>query len=253
MVDEYSHNVFGFLINHRHWDLPPIEIAARVREYIEDLHPSTATFKKMEMFDEDDPDYSNMTEVYNSCYKLVGAWPMPKEYDLDNVWVNPEYNHAWMYAQVSTTCPSCGNTFTLHEPADSQATVPHDADNYHEDSCPVEYHFEVKRDLHSQRRHIINDSLWFGHTGQRVSNRIGLKGTSFTSESRQHCIDKNERLERYRERRAFTAAYLYPETHVGTLSTVFEVSRNHLRKEINKRTPWKASELTKIEEHHELQ
>lgn len=241
-------DVFNFIVENRHREPSPIDWAIQAREYIESQPDTTATFRTVDVFD-DDYLSGNTGGLYEGILYLNGAWPLPDFFGgRRDKWVNPNYLHAWKYPLASVECNYCGNMFVVLMRDQRENEYPISGENEHE-GCPLEYRAEVKMKMHRQRREIMRSALYFGVRGKALSNRLGLKNSSVGAEYERYAIDREEILEEFMDRRAHTAKYVYPEEGVEKVAKAFGLSKDHLRKDMNNRLDVSAKELSEMDEY----
>lgn len=202
-----------------------------LREYIEDLPPTAATFRPIDAVEERDSEYTHVAPEY---VELVGGWPLPDIYERSGTkrYVNPNYEHAHRYSDVIVEC-ACGAVMNVsYDNDDTSLDVEHD----HADDCKRYHRLEARAQLLREReKTLLRCVAEFGWTTREFSSRMGVERHTCW----QHFGYNIDELRKpYQQRIGNTYALLTnrPDVSPEIMTDIYGLSRQTLRKYARTRT-----------------
>ena len=148
-----------------------VEDALVIREYVDSLPETAATFGLRRVNDELSVKHDL---VPDGVVKLTGAWPrpdvLPGSAQGMSKWVNPNYIHSQHYSDTVAMC-DCGIPVLREYFGDKEKQPAHHQD--HKDDCNKIYRKRARLELLENRKEIIKDVYYHGHSLRGNKNRLG--------------------------------------------------------------------------------
>jgi len=148
-----------------------LDDALLIREYVEDLPKTAATFGLGAIEDELSFRRDNLP---HSVVKLTGAWLKPDELPGSNQgaskWVNPNYMHAQHYSDAVAMC-ECGVPILREYFGEDERQPAHHQE--HNDNCCKIYRQRSRLQLMENKRDIVKDGVYHGHAMYKLNKRLG--------------------------------------------------------------------------------
>ncbi len=187
-----------------------------IREYIEDLPKTAATFAVA--------DIDTFTrDVQDEHLEFVGSWRVPDSYSMKSStsrrrYVNPNYAHVHTYTDAIVKC-ECGAEFTMnYEKENSNLRVEHE----HEDDCMPYYRLEARAAMSRYRHEMLTRLSALGWRGKDIVKRLGMSKSAVGNLCRQFGTDMEELRDVYRKEAGNTYAHLV-RTHNVSPTLVSEI------------------------------
>lgn len=225
-----------FLLNHEGSLSSAAEEIPHIRNHIENLPKTTATFRAPDA--KDNPQAGTEPIHFEFCK----AWPMPEDYGPTGRrkrYVNPKYAHAHRYSDLQVEC-RCGARFVRNY-EDEQS--PLDAKSAHADSCLPHWRLRARADMSEQRWRMIQRLSWLGWKGIDMGHRFGVTENHVGSYVRDYHFTLREAFETYRETAARTCAYLITHDDAGLeeLADIYGHHTKSIRDWMKQHTAYEAS------------
>lgn len=188
----------------RHSDNDPVPYALEIRESIDSMHETKATFTVGEIT-EHTGWYSGTSQ--KNLVRITGAWPTPDFYiggSGSQRWVNPGYANAKKYPAISAEC-ECGTQ--LQSTKDTAKPTHLKRDINHADDCLPQWRLRARARLFESRKEFGLRYLRLGFTARQISPMIGISPDD-TRWYRKLGIEIKRERARARQRSANTAAAL---------------------------------------------
>jgi len=228
------------------WLLGHVEDALLVREYVENLPKTAATFGLGPIEDELSFRRGNLP---NGIVKLTGAWLKPDELTGCNrgasKWVNPNFVHAQHYSDAVTIC-ECGVPILREFFGDKEKQPAHHQD--HNDNCCKIYRQRSRVQLMENKREIVKDAAYHGHALIQMNERLGYSDNYHfkTDRAAELGIDAHKLRQDARAKIARTILVLSRDHSSRTIGKLYGIGKSAtnriLKRETvgNGRTLWKA-------------
>jgi hypothetical protein len=210
----------------------PAEVQIEVRDFIEDLPDTKATFARSEPV-EDHPDLT-YHGVRDEHMLHVGSWPVP---DLDSQnrdrWVNPNHPNAIRFTDAVVVC-DCGTRMTRMSTA-GHAVFDDDFD--HAEDCTQQQKYQAKADLCMKRAEIMHQTARMGNPISGNYERLGLANTPHGGMYKPLGVDANALKKEYHERRLNTVLRLLDEMPTKRVARVYGVTPSYIATMVGSETP----------------
>lgn len=219
-----------FLLSQPGWKKDPVHLIVDAREEVDSLRDTTATFKLKEVMPEE-----LIGDAGEEVMAALGTWEMPKVYGNPKQGVircvNPNYIHSFRFPDCLTRC-ECGNIQTHPQPKDTEVDPPIDGANVHGD-CKPYHRMEARAKLMRQREETILDAIRRGVERDKISRRIGFKGTHVSHVAERLEIDLHAEREKFLRKRGETMTELAKMGYkTTTIAQAYGLSRGHASKQI---------------------
>lgn len=174
---------------------------ATVREYIEDLPPTAATFRLT--------DADVQGQFFDDIHvEFLKSWAVHDMYATSGQrgarYVNPNYVHAHTYSDIVAEC-DCGAKFTRnYEDGENALQNPHE----HTDACMPFDRLRARAEMQERRYHAIRRLGWLGWKGSDMAQRFGSKSDYMGALARDFGLRLRDCYDRYRETAARTYKHL---------------------------------------------
>jgi hypothetical protein len=215
----------------------PAEIVIELRDRVDDLRDTRATFKLTPLLDDSEITHH---EVIDHYLYLLGSWKSPHS-EKATRWVNPSYPHRARHSDVLTRC-ECGALMARQREVYHE--TPHDSDNDHADDCTRPARLRARADLCEKRATAIRQCLSHGVFGDDIAARVGLK--SIGSADDDLGVETEEMKEFYFQARANTLVHLLTQFSAPDAGRVYGISNSTVRAVVAKQTGYDVSDLTAI-------
>ena len=148
------------------------EMAVRIREYIDGLSSTTASFSTRHI------DTIDHTAGINPLViELAKAWPMNDHYSNKyNRYVNPNYRHTDYYCDIVVEC-ECGARMVSAYDKGQRIQDEHD----HNPGCMPYMRLEARAKIQRQRHQLTEHCARLGWKGEDIAKRVGMSRNSITS------------------------------------------------------------------------
>lgn len=197
----------------------------RIREYIESLPETTATFKLS-----DAGEFAAHT-VTEQMIEFLKAWPLADYHAQSNHggrhFVNPDYIHAHTYTDLIVEC-ECGATFTRNYEADDSRL--RDEDN-HADHCMPYQRLRCRARMSELRWNEMNRLTRLGWNSSDLAARFGTHQSYAGQLTKTYNTSVSALRDSYRRRAGNTYHYLVHE--VGESSKEVADIYGHARDSLN--------------------
>lgn len=177
----------------------------KVREYINEMPPTAATFRLTEVDDV-------QGQFFESVHlEFLKSWPVHEMYHTSEQtgarYVNPNYVHAHTYTDVVVEC-ACGAQFTRnYEDGENALQQEHE----HHDDCLPFHRLRARAEMLERRYSHIRRLGWLGWKGSDMAPRLGSTSDFMGALARDLDIGLREAYDAYRETTAHTYKYLVIE------------------------------------------
>jgi len=211
-----------------------IEDALTIREHIESLPDTSATFRLKNIRDGLNKQHAH---IQSGVMKLMGSWEVPKELSNNDgrVFVNPSYQHSQHYSDALVTC-ECGIPVLRESFGPDEKQPAHHQE--HKDDCTKINRLDAQKRLLENRRDIIRDGYNHNQSLNSMAQRLGYSSERPLSKGNVRDlgvdIDRLKRLKR--EKLARTLMVLSREYGPSTLGELFDVDRRTISQMLNKET-----------------
>lgn len=235
-----DHQTHSFLLPRPERQAPhPVIVMGYLRDYIESLPSTSATFKKDDAVEAHDVHHQAISDA---MMHMVGSWKVPKVSSQNRKWVNPAYSHRERLSDVLVNC-ECGALMArtkevYHDHA-------HDSDNDHTDDCKVYWRLRARADLCEKRERALREGLLAGHSARSMAARLGVKD-SIGHVAKALGVDVRTLKDEYAERRAKTIAILLTEFTQKEVGRAYGISDSTVREIIATDTPYSTKGLRDI-------
>ncbi|SIS00007.1 hypothetical protein SAMN05421858_5087 [Haladaptatus litoreus] len=168
-----------FLIPDPDYGFDPIEKMIEFRETIAEFPQTKATFKQKHIRGDGSVNIPN----YFWCRAVIFARSWRVSDTFTNVtggatkYVNPNYPHRRRYADTAVLC-DCGEIITKFDQKNPETKAWEIISNSHTDECRKEWEIQSRATLWKNRRQIINQGAWFGHSFREMTNRMDMSEIS---------------------------------------------------------------------------
>lgn len=223
-------------------DADRIEAMCRLREYVGNLSPLTATFRWS--------DVTEGTDMRTNWFKremswLVGSWEVPDFYAKGGErgirWVNPNYKDRSMYSDVVSKC-ECGTMVTKVQNVGGNSKF--DDPNRHTDECKIEWRIRAVARLMEARRFALVTSALLGITARSIYDRLHTQRHDVSHMVNTLGIDyKGIREIGYEKRRNTIKRIIREGYDVSHAARIYGISEGRIRGIIANETDYKIGEL----------
>ena len=207
-----------------------VQEALTVREFIENLPDTAATFKPTDI------DISIDVQRRNHLLKLAGAWPAPETVTNSSTpkWINPNATDAIRYSDAVTKC-ACGVPMLYQKFSEGEQQPTHHQE--HKSNCLKPDRLEARARILRNRREIILEAYNYGHAPNTWRDRLGVKSRVVGGSMwRELNIDGTQKGHEMRERMAKTAIVLSREYSPKTIGRLFGQSADMIKQLLRKET-----------------
>lgn len=199
-----------------------LEILIKLREYMEDLPPTKATFEMSDALDNGEW----QAVLDDRMLYLVGTWRVP---DLikgtsSPLLVNPHSEHAHYYSDAVVEC-GCGAVVVRENFSENQPQ-PLQEQSHTEDCHKINRH-EMRLELLKNRRDIIEEMIGAGLSFRQMAPRLGYKGSKdvVPTVARNCGLDPHELQYEARRRMIRTFMVLAREYSPETIGKLYDLNR----------------------------
>lgn len=207
----------------------PIEIQIALREYVEDLPKTKATFTKKEALDGTDLTYHG---IHDKMLHHVGSWLAPVDGNNER-WVNPNYEHRHKYTDLLVECECGAKMARLQD--DEHVSI--DGSHGHTDDCTQQMKYRTKAKLCEKRADIIREIRLSGHSPSKMEKRLNLSGgLGYLYDNLG--VDVGELQDEYTEARRNTILHLLKNHDTQTVARAYGISPQRLRGIVSEDSPY---------------
>lgn len=184
-----------FLIKRPQADIDPVEKVLKLRDFIEDIPKSRATFRGGDVFMP-----SVASHIGSDIYNFLGSWELPDYYLTGETatgglqWVNPNYYHRRQYSDVAVRC-KCGAILIREENVQGESVV--EGEHEHTDDCLKQWRLRARARLSERRAEIINHMTSMGHERIDTGKRMGITGNAVSTIAKRVGADIENSEKRY--------------------------------------------------------
>lgn len=242
MVDADA-DVHRFLIPE---ETDPVAATIRVREFLDDLPPTRASFSVKDLYEDTDEDPMNSRWFKADILRLCGSWRLPDYYPNSPGngyrWVNPNYAHRERFSDVAAQC-ECGTV--IQQMPNGSPTAQFMDEEGHAEDCRVEWRAHAVGDLYEARREVLRRNALLGLSSRAQHDRFHVDSPRKVVYAAQTLdIDVRSLKDRGMEKRLNTMIELirrgYPTKEVGA---VYDIQQNTVRSLIAQRHDETISEI----------
>lgn len=212
-----------FLINQDNQLTKSARTVIAIREHIEQLPKTAATFKMRDL----DAGVSSIKPI---IVEFAGAWPEPDVFSgkkTGTKYINPNYMHARQYSDSLARC-KCGAVFTKGYDINADTGISQE----HGDDCLPYHRLRARADVLERRHKLIEHCTRLGWQGELLAKRLGITRNSVGGLARDVGVALNDRRDVYRTEAAETYIALVEEgdQDPNTVAKVYDHARNTLRR-----------------------
>ena len=232
---DFDYEMHTFLLDANGTLHEPSKRLPNIREYIEELPETAATFRLKQVDGIYQPNFDDVHLEF--CH----AWPVHEIYAPENerVYVNPNYIHAHTYTDLVAEC-QCGTTFTRNYEDDHNSL--RDEHN-HSDDCLPHWRLKARAAMTEQRYNLMHRLGKLGWKGADMAPRLGAHTRAMGPYAEQFNTSIGDVYAEYRRIAANTYRYLVHEADESSteVANVYGHARTTLTRWANE---WAEVELS---------
>jgi len=218
-----------------------VDDAVRLREYVEDLPETAATFQLRSV------DGIEPQGIHRGLVMLTGAWKAPTiiTNNRERSWVNPNYKHAHHYSDAAVRC-ECGIPVVRQCFSENEKQPAHHQE--HKDGCTKIDRLENQVQIAKNRKEIVEEAYEYGHSAASQIQRLGYSDRRKVGAGDVEGLglDLQELAIEGRKKVARTAMVLCREHSPEKVAKIYGMSRKSLSQIVTKETKSDASALYSV-------
>jgi len=232
-------DVHDFLLPTEHQRYDRAETAVKLRQGIDALPETAATFKPKDFMDA-----RRARTVSEGMITLMGSWKIPPVYSAGSGgarYVNPHYPGREVYSDVYAEC-KCGALMVREELVGG--TPVSQGEHQHAEDCRKQWRYRAKARLLEKRRSVMLRCYWHGLSGAKMAERLGFKAPDSVGRiSSSLGVSAEERRQAGQNVMAETMARLLQYHPPSTVGEVYGLSGQAVRANVARRTDTTPAEL----------